>query len=295
MGRALFDRQLVKGHMVRYLYKHLLGWPISFDDLESLDEEYYQSLKKISTLDDVEGLCLDFTTTEETLGEIQTIELIRRGSQQEVDKENRLQYLEAILRYHMLERNKFQIQELLLGFFDVVPEQVLTVFDPSELELLMCGLPTLDMDDWQSNTIFTGNLRQAENVHIVEWFWDVLKNQFDQEMQARLLQFATGTSGVPQGGFSVLQGNDGNIKLFTIHGVDHTQYAYPRAQLVKKLLAVDLFCSVHVFSLGVLFHLVSFHSTCFNRIDLPNYKSKEELYEKLKLAVAVAGVGFDIE
>lgn len=267
MGRALFDQQLVKGHMVRYLYKHLLGWPITFDDLSNQDEEYFQSLKELTTLDDVaiSSLYLDFTIDEEILGQRQTVALVQRGHEVAVTKNNLPEYLEAILRYRMLERNKPQIRELLLGFFDVVPEPALTVFDPSELELLMCGLPTLDMDDWQSNTNFTGNLKEAENVHVVEWFWDVLRNDFDQEMKARFLQFATGTSGVPLGGFSVLQGNDGNIKLFTIHGVERQQYPYPRAH------------------------------TCFNRIDLPNYGTKEELREKLKVAVTIAGVGFDIE
>ena len=65
MGRALFDRQLIKGHMVRHLYKHLLGWPITFEDLEAQDEEYYNSLKKFTTMDDLSVMCLDFTVTEE--------------------------------------------------------------------------------------------------------------------------------------------------------------------------------------------------------------------------------------
>ena len=84
-------------------------------------------------------------------------------------------------------------------------------------------------------------------------------------MKARLLQFVTGTSGVPSRGFGVLQGNDGNIKKFAIHGVDRNVYVYPRAH------------------------------TCFNRIDLPNYSSKKELYEKLKQAITMSAVGFDME
>ena len=41
--------------------------------------------------------------------------------------------------------------------------------------------------------------------------------------------------------------------------------------------------------------LFSSCSTCFNRLDLPVYKSKEELREKLKVSVTVAAVGFDME
>jgi hypothetical protein len=93
----------------------------------------------------------------------------------------------------------------------------------------------------------------------------VVENDFDQEMKARLLQFVTGTSGVPSGGFSVLQGVDGNIRKFTIHGVDKDTQVFPRAH------------------------------TCFNRIDLPNYATKKELYDQLKTVVTFGAVGDDDE
>jgi hypothetical protein len=238
MGRALFDRQLIKGHMVRHLYKHMLGWPITFDDLANQDEEYYTALKKFTTMTDLSMMCLDFTVTEETLGVRRDVELIPGGNMKEVTAENLPQYLEANLRYRMLDRTKEQLTEILLGFFDVVPEPALTVFDPNELELILCGLPTIDMDDWENNTIYSGLFEATNhnkggnnnNKHVVEWFWQVVREEFDQEMKARLLQFVTGTSGVPSRGFSVLQGNDGNIKKFAIHGVDRNVYVYPRAQ-----------------------------------------------------------------
>ena len=267
LGRALFDRQLVKGHMVRHIYKHLLGWPITFDDLQAQDEEYYQSLQKFTTLDDPSVMCLDFTVTEETMGVRRDVELIPGGNLKEVTKDNLPQYLEANLRYRMLERTKPQLTELVLGFFDVIPEPPLTILDPQELELLLCGLPKIDMQDWETHTIYSGlyEYHKVKPQKVVTWFWNVVKQEFDDEMKARLLQFVTGTSGVPTRGFSVLQGNDGNIKQFAIHGVDRKAYVYPRAH------------------------------TCFNRIDLPNYTSQKELYEKLKTAITMSGVGFDME
>jgi len=231
MGRALFDRQLIKGHMVRHMYKHLLGWPITFEDLEAQDEEYYQSLKKFTTMEDLSMMCLDFTITEETMGVRRDVELIPGGNMKEVTAENLPQYLESNLQYRMLDRTKPQITELLLGFFDIVPEPALTVFDPNELELILCGLPSIDMDDWENNSIYSGLFdMKGKRDKVVEWFWEVVRDEFDQEMKARLLQFVTGTSGVPAKGFSVLQGNDGNIKKFAIHGVDRSAYVYPRAQ-----------------------------------------------------------------
>lgn len=231
LGRALFDQQLVKGHMVRHIYKHLLGWPITFEDLEHQDEQYYQSLKKLTNTDDVSVLCLDFTATEERLGVRTEVDLIEDGAMKEVTNVNLAQYLEANLKYRMLDRTKPQLLELLLGFYDVVPEPALTVFDFQELELMLCGLPTIDMDDWEANTIYSGLYEhKGRRDQVVAWFWEIVRNDFDQEMKARLLQFVTGTSGVPARGFSVLQGNDGNIKKFAIHGVESSAFPYPRAQ-----------------------------------------------------------------
>lgn len=54
LGKALFDGQLVQAHLVRPLYKHLLGWPIAFSDLEHVDHFTHESLLKMTELDDVE-------------------------------------------------------------------------------------------------------------------------------------------------------------------------------------------------------------------------------------------------
>jgi hypothetical protein len=72
MGKALFDRQLVNGHAVQYIYKHMLGWPITFKDIGHLDEEYYTNLLKLKEIadsgEDISMMCLDFSTTQEIMG-----------------------------------------------------------------------------------------------------------------------------------------------------------------------------------------------------------------------------------
>lgn len=268
MGKALFDRQLVAGHMVCYLYKHLLGWPVTFEDIELVDEDIYKNMKNLMnySADELEYSCLDFTVTEENMGGRETIELIPNGEEVDVSVENLPEYLEANLKYRILDKIKPQLTELMLGFFDVIPEPLMTVFDFQELELLMCGLPTIDIKDWQSNTLYTGEYDGTNGDNKwCRWFWEIVESDFDQELRARLLQFVTGTSGVPSGGFAVLQGNDGNVRKFTIHGVNAEICLYPHAH------------------------------TCFNRIDLPTTSTKEELYERLKFSVQMASTGFGME
>lgn len=277
LGRALLDRQLIHhgGHMTRFLYKHLLGFPITFEDLKELDFEYYNNLQKFAGMgSDIDNLYLDFTVTEEQLGAKRHVDLVPNGSNKDVTAENLGEYLEACLRYHMMDRIQSQLTELLLGFFDVVPEPALTIFDCNELELVLCGLPTIDIADWQQHTAYDGVFQdRGPNHPVIEWFWQVVTDDFGAELRARLLQFVTGTSGVPSRGFSALQGNDGNIRLFTIYGTDPSkqhdggeQHDYPRAH------------------------------TCFNRLDLScRFKSKEDLREKLRVSITIAAVGFDMD
>lgn len=204
LGKALFDGELVKGHMVQTFYKHLLGWPVTFQDLENLDPEYYKSIKALMEMDDVEYACLDFTTNEDMMGTHKTIDLIPDGSNVDVTNENIVRYLEAILNYRLVGRFREQLRELSLGFTDVVPPSLLTIFDYQELELLLCGLPTIDMNDWMDNTSYTG-LFKTEKDTVISWFWETVI-EMEEEKKARLLQFATGSSGVPPNGFAFLKG-----------------------------------------------------------------------------------------
>lgn len=65
----------------------------------------------------------------------------------------------------------------------------------------MCGLQELSVDDLQTNIRLA---RHTDNFRIiVEWFWTVLR-EFSQEELARLVQFVTGSSQIPSGGFREL-------------------------------------------------------------------------------------------
>jgi E3 ubiquitin-protein ligase NEDD4 len=268
LGRALFDGRVIKGHLVRTLYKHILAWPITYEDLEAQDEMFFQSLKRLMRMDDFDlsSTYLNFSVTHNCGGEMRPIDLVENGESKMVNSENLPEYLESIFRYRLIDRILPHLTEFLLGFYDVVPEPLLAVFDASELELLLCGLPRIDVDDWKEHTVYGGCFAECGERHqVVCWFWDVVI-EFDDEMRARLLQFATGSSSVPAGGFALLSGGDDGIsKPFTLEGVDVRVCFYPKAH------------------------------TCFNRIDLPNYFSRDELRERLIVSITTSCVGFDAE
>jgi E3 ubiquitin-protein ligase NEDD4 len=116
----------------------------------------------------------------------------------------------------------------LSGFNELIPTDLVNVFDERELELLIGGIADIDVDDWKKHTDYRG---YTENDEVVVHFWKVRhfrankivrianKKQcirsWDAEQKSRLLQFATGTSRIPVNGFKDLQGSDGP-RRFTI-------------------------------------------------------------------------------
>jgi hypothetical protein len=221
---------------------------------------------KLLDLDDISILDLDFTVSVEMLGEHKEEELKPGGANITVTNDNIEEYLSLQIKYRILDRVKDQVKHFLAGFYDVIPATLLSVFDFQELELLLCGLPEIDVVDWMTHSEYTGAYEtKGANHPNVKYFWEVIEEDFDMSQRAKLLQFITGTSGVPASGFAHLQGNDGNIRKFTVNSITKAQSIFPRAH------------------------------TCFNRIDLPLYDDKKELKKYLTLAVQMECTGFDIE
>jgi len=75
------------------------------------------------------------------------------------------------------------------------------IFNDHELELLISGLPEIDIEDLKANTEYAGYSAASKPI---QWFWQVVRELNKQDL-ALLVQFVTGTSKVPLEGFSALQ------------------------------------------------------------------------------------------
>merc|ERR1719198_2919741 len=104
-----------------------------------------------------------------------------------------------------------QIHNFLQGFHDLVSPELISIFNEKELELLISGLPEIDLDDLEKNTDYHNWKPSDEQIM---WFWSVVRG-LSREERALFLQFVTGTSKVPIEGFSHLQGMRG-VQRFTI-------------------------------------------------------------------------------
>ncbi|KAM3187171.1 hypothetical protein ACTXT7_002825 [Hymenolepis weldensis] len=248
-GMAVYHGKLVDSFFIRPFYKMMLGRKIGLKDMESVDSEYYRSLKYI--LDsDPRDLELTFAVDEEHFGETFEVELIPNGKNILVTNANKRDYIERIINWRFVSRVEHQMCAFLEGFNDLIPLETLQLFDANELELLMCGLQDINVHDWKANTLYKGEYHA--NHPVIVNFWKTLYT-FTNELRSRLLQFVTGTSRVPMNGFVELWGSAGPQK-FTIESWGTTN-KLPRAH------------------------------TCFNRLDLPPYKTFDELRCKLIIAI----------
>ncbi|KAG8539289.1 hypothetical protein GDO81_021117, partial [Engystomops pustulosus] len=237
----------------------LLGKPITLDDMESVDPDLHNSLVWILENDITAVLDHTFCVEHSAYGELIQHELKPNGKTIPVTEETKKEYVRLYVNWRFLRGIEAQFLALQKGFNEVIPQHLLKTFDEKELELIVCGLGKIDVNDWKSNT----RLKHCTaDSNIVKWFWKAVES-FDEERRARLLQFVTGSSRVPLQGFKALQGAAGP-RLFTIHQIDANTNNLPKAH------------------------------TCFNRIDIPPYESYEKLSEKLLTAIEET-CGFAVE
>uniref|UniRef100_A0A669QWZ1 E3 ubiquitin-protein ligase NEDD4-like n=1 Tax=Phasianus colchicus TaxID=9054 RepID=A0A669QWZ1_PHACC len=201
-GLAVYHGKLLDGFFIRPFYKMMLGKPITLKDMESVDSEYYNSLKWILENDPTE-LDLMFCIDEENFGQTYQVDLKPNGSEIMVTNENKREYIDLVIQWRFVNRVQKQMNAFLEGFTELLPIDLIKIFDENELELLMCGLGDVDVNDWRQHTIYKNGY--CPNHPVIQWFWKAVL-LMDAEKRIRLLQFVTGTSRVPMNGFAELYG-----------------------------------------------------------------------------------------
>uniref|UniRef100_A0A8C6T6K8 E3 ubiquitin-protein ligase n=1 Tax=Neogobius melanostomus TaxID=47308 RepID=A0A8C6T6K8_9GOBI len=250
IAMALFHGKFIDTGFSLPFYKRMLNKKLILKDLESIDPEFYNSLIWIRDNNIEEcGLEMYFSVDMEILGKITSHDLKLDGVNILVTEENKEEYISLMAEWRFSRGVEGQTKAFLDGFNEVVPLQWLQYFDEKELEVMLCGMQEVDLQDWQRNTVYRHYTRNSKQII---WFWQLVK-EVDNEVRLRLMQFVTGTCRLPLGGFAELMGSNGPQK-FCIEKVGKDTWL-PRSH------------------------------TCFNRLDLPPYKSYEQLKEKLLFAI----------
>ncbi|KAI5288324.1 hypothetical protein KEM54_005299, partial [Ascosphaera aggregata] len=256
ISKALYEGRVLDCHFSRAVYKRILGKDVSIKDMETLDLDYYKSLQWMLENDITDIITETFSVETDSFGEKQIIDLIPNGRNIPVTQENKEEYIQKVVNYRLVGSVEEQLDNFLKGFHDIIPKQLISIFNEQELELLISGLPDIDIDDWKANSEYHNYTSTSPTI---QWFWRAVRS-FDKEERAKLLQFVTGTSKVPLNGFKELEGMNGFTK-FNIHRDYGTKDRLPSSH------------------------------TCFNQLDLPEYDSYEELRQRLYTAMTT-GSGY---
>ena len=195
IGKAICDGQLLDAHFTRPIYKHMLGMAISYHDLEAIEPEYYKSLCLLlsSPLVDL-GFedSLSFSADSQVYGISVVVDLTEDGRHITVTDANKAEYVRLIAHHRMTAACRPQLSAFLEGFHSLIPLEAISFFDPLELELLISGLPDIDIEDLKNNTDYSG-YRAFDPTIIMLW---TVVRAFSKEEKALFVQFFSGTSKV---------------------------------------------------------------------------------------------------
>jgi E3 ubiquitin-protein ligase NEDD4 len=75
-----------------------------------------------------------------------------------------------VTEWRIQKRVEEQFNAFIQGFHELIPSDLVNVFDERELELLIGGISEIDVDDWAKNTDYRG---YDEKDPVIQNFWKV--------------------------------------------------------------------------------------------------------------------------
>ncbi|EFJ44240.1 hypothetical protein VOLCADRAFT_82866 [Volvox carteri f. nagariensis] len=153
-----------------------------------------------------------------------------------------------------------QMSALIDAFHSLIPRDLLDkyAFSSLEMQLLVCGEQRIDIQDLKRHCKYEDGYTGKED--IISWFWEVAES-FDDVQRRQLLQFWSGSDGMPAEGFGSMDPAFHMVAVERMYDPNDTTARLPAAH------------------------------TCFRQLDLPRYVSREELREKIFCAITI-GQGY---
>jgi E3 ubiquitin-protein ligase HECTD2 len=173
-----------------------------------------------------------------------------------VTNSNRREFVEMYIHYLLDTSVSRQYEPFKRGFFTVCGGNALSLFRPEEIELLIRGSDEpLDISSLRAVAVYEGwpTARPPEQQPQVKWFWEAFDGAKPVN-QRKLLTFITGSDRIPAMGATNL--------VIKIQLLDATKKG--------GIIDTERFPTAR---------------TCFNTLVLHPYWSKEQLEQKLWMAV----------
>jgi len=235
-----------------FVWKPLVHQALTRADLESIDKQAAEVLKFIEKCDKEtfdSSINESFTTR---LSDNSVVELKSDGANIKVTYENRMEYVSLAIAARLSEHRP-QVDAVLRGMARIFPIQLLSLLTASDLELLICGKSTIDVELLRRHTQYAEGVR-PDAPHI-DMLWDIL-SEFDQATRRMFVRFVWAQERLPADDAEFVR--------------SHTRFLIK--PLSSSLSNPDLF--------------LPSAETCFLNLSLPAYSSPEIMRQKLLYAIS---------
>ena len=234
------------------IWKQIVGEPLTMGDLEEVDKSVVGMLQYIiqPQLSPEEFNSVFTETFTALLSDMSSLELLPGGNSTPVTYERRKEYAELLLKARLAE-SELQCQAVRKGISFVVPLALLNFLTHQEIADLVCGRPNVDLEMLKRHARYGKGLN--ENSDRVKFLWEVLQ-ELSEADKLKFIKFCWGQERLPA--------NDEEY--------ERRQVRFMVKPSVRK---------------GNEEQALPKADTCFFNLELPNYRTKETLKQKLLLAI----------
>ncbi|KAK2841856.1 hypothetical protein Q5P01_012056 [Channa striata] len=247
-GLALYNQCIVHLPFPLALFKKLLGGKPSLEDMIEFSPRVGRSLQDILEDyedDDIENLAIDFSIDWDG----RQVDLDPENPDKPVTGQNKKEFVEAYVNHAFNTSVEGVFREFSRGFFQVCDQDLVKLFRPMELQVVLVGQ---DFHDWaklKENTVYEGGYHVDHPV--IQMFWEVF-DDLSEEQKKMFLWFVTGFERIPILGMKNVKMT---IKVKQVQDQSYDQY-YPETH------------------------------TCFSILELPQYSTQEVMHTKLTEALS---------
>ena len=171
-------------------------------------------------------------------------------------KKDRIDLFKEIHTLRLNESNS-QISSIIKGINKIIPMSVLQYFTWEEMERLVCGKKTVDIELLERNTVIAPELEKKN--YLVKWVWEIVK-EFSEEERIQFVKFCYAQERLP-----------------------YTQEEYDQKQIQ---FSIKFNANFHKNGLPRA-------DTCFFFLILPDYTSKEIMKKMISIAIKMDNVGMN--
>ena len=222
LGLAIYNGNILDIHFPLAMYKKLLGREITLEDYMQYDPQVAKSLKAILNYDGEdfkEVMGLNFTVEYDSWGAKVQEELKEGGKDVDVTNENKHEYVDLYLDFMLNKSVEKWFNSFKKGFDKCCGGEVLSMLEPEDLEMIICGSKILDFKELKKVTVYQDGYTAESPT--VKNFWEVI-DEFNEEEKKKFLFFCTGCDKAPINGlgdmkFYISKHSDNDDLLPSVH------------------------------------------------------------------------------